>query len=212
MQKPLLNEAERFLVERWAEARLLEESIDAVRTKYKEVFQRIIGAVTEAHPELDSPVAYPTQFYDSGYIGFGRKSWPNDPYGNPSGLWVGNLRLELLTAEDSDPPYACIWASKGSDLDFDAARGALKEAANKLLTPEESQGAEIPESGEELLFLAAPSKHDLLTAFCESDGQAFVGVFVSQFDLMARFVPVLDRIFHDRLAYGALPQVDSSGE
>jgi hypothetical protein len=39
MAKELLNEAERFLLERWGDARLLEESMEGVRTKYKEVFE-----------------------------------------------------------------------------------------------------------------------------------------------------------------------------
>lgn len=67
MPKELLNEAERFLLERWGEARLLEESMDGVRTKYKEAFQRIIDAVTEAHPELDASRVYPTQVTVHGF-------------------------------------------------------------------------------------------------------------------------------------------------
>src|SRR6185312_7930680 len=109
MPKEFLNEAERFLVEHWTEARLLEESMDGVRKKYKEIFDRIIEAVAEAHPELDAHHSRPTQFWCDGYIGFGRKSWPSDKYGNPSGFWIHCVRLEVLAAEDSETPYACIW-------------------------------------------------------------------------------------------------------
>jgi hypothetical protein len=77
MAKELLNEAERFLVERWAEARLLEEAMEGVRTKYKERFQKVIDAVTAVHPELDANAVYLTQSWTDGFIGFGRKSWPN---------------------------------------------------------------------------------------------------------------------------------------
>src|SRR5438552_1789349 len=109
MAKALLNEAECFLLTHWVEARLLEESMDSVRTKYKEVFQQIVDAVRKAHPELDTSVMYPTQFWGSGSIGFGRKSWPGRDSNWPPGLWVWNLRIELLTAEDSDPPTAMLW-------------------------------------------------------------------------------------------------------
>src|SRR5258708_958242 len=112
MPKELMNEAERFLVEHWGEARLLEESMEGVRTKYKEVFQRIIDAVTEGHPELNANAAYPTQFWGSGSIGFGRKSWPGGESSWPSGLWLWSLRLEVLAAEDSEPPSAPIWVPK----------------------------------------------------------------------------------------------------
>ena len=62
MAKELMNEAERFLLERWGEARLLEETMEGIRTKYKGVFQRIIDAVKDGHPELDTQRSYPTQF------------------------------------------------------------------------------------------------------------------------------------------------------
>jgi hypothetical protein len=196
MSKELLNEAERFLLEHWGEARLLEESMEGVRTKYKEVFQRIIDAVTEAHPELDAQRSAPTQFWGSGYIGFGRKTWPDGETGWPSGLWVENLRLEVLVAEDSEPPYACIWAPRKSNLDFDAARVAMKEAAKQLITAEDTIG---DESDEVLLNLPAPSKRQLLDALSDGDGQKFVNLFVSQFDMMARFVPALDKVFRECL-------------
>jgi hypothetical protein len=199
MPKELLNEAERFLLEHWGEARLLEESMEGVRTKYREVFQRIIDAVTQAHPELDAQRSALTQFWGSGYIGFGRKSWPDGETGWPSGLWVENLRLEVLVAEDSGPPYACIWAPRKSNLDFDAARVAMKEAAKQLLTPEELKDTIGDESDEVLLNLPAPSKRQLLDALSDGDGQKFVNLFVSHFDMAARFVPVLDKVFRECL-------------
>jgi transposase len=54
---------------------------------HKEVFQRIIDAVTEGHREFDANAAYPTQFWGDGYIGFGRKSWPGGE-SRPLGLPV----------------------------------------------------------------------------------------------------------------------------
>src|SRR5437660_6622137 len=99
MSKELFNEAERFLLEHWEDAQLLEESMNGVRTKYKEVFQRIIDAVTEGHPELDAHRIYVTQFWGSGSIGFGRKTCPARDPNWPSGLWVWDLRVEMLTAQ-----------------------------------------------------------------------------------------------------------------
>src|SRR5687768_5697959 len=107
MAKQLLNEAERYLLEHWADARLLEESMEGMRMKYKELFERVIEAVSEGHPELDAHRAAPTQFWGDGAIGFGRKCWPSGESNWPPGLWVESLRLELITAEDSEPPYAC---------------------------------------------------------------------------------------------------------
>lgn len=197
MPKELLNEAERFLLERWGEARLLEESMDGVRTKYKEAFQRIIDAVTEAHPELDASRVYPTQFWGKGSIGFSRKSWPGGGSGWPSGLWLWSLRLEVLATEDEEPPSASIWVPRKFNLDYDAARVVLSAAVNELLSPVEVKDTTTEGSGEHLLWLPAPSKSELLAALADGDGQGFVELFVNQFDLKARFVPVLDKVFNE---------------
>jgi hypothetical protein len=197
MPKELLNEAERFLLDHWEEARLLEESMEVVRTKYKSLFQQIVDAVTEAHPELDAQRTRVTQFWANGYLGFGRKSWPSGASWH-SGFWVENLRLEILTAEDTDPPWAYIWAPKKCNLDFDAARAAVKKVAKDLLLPEELKGSSDG-SGEELINLPAPSKHTLLSSLSTGDGQGFVKLLISQFDMMARFVPVLEKVFRECL-------------
>lgn len=199
MPKQLLNEAERFLLERWGEARLLEESMETVRTKYKEVFDRILEAVTEAHPELDANATYPTQFWGPGCIGFGKKSWPGGESKWPSGFWFENVRLEKLSAEGSEEPYGYIWFSHKSkcELDFDAARMAVNKAAKDVLTADEQKNSEAADSHDVLLYLPGPSKAELLQALSDGDGQSFVEIFVSLFDMMARFVPVLDKVFQD---------------
>ncbi len=199
MAKKLMNEAERFLLEHWDDARLLEETMKGVRTKYKEVFQKVVEAVTEGHPELDTNRTCLTQSWTHGFTAFGRTEWPRTRYGTPSGLWVGGLRLEELAAEDSEPPYACIWfPQRTTSLDCDAARIVMNEAAEELLKPEELKGVTTsPDENEVdvLLYLPAPSKGELLGALSGGDDQRFVQLFVSQFDMMARFVPVLDKVF-----------------
>lgn len=197
MPKELLNEAERYLVEHWAEARLLEETMDSVRTKYKEVFERIIEAVTEAHPDLTTHVCYPIQLFGSGSIGFGRKSWPDGESRWPSGFWIFRLRLEVLAADDNEPPYACIRVSEKSNLDLASARIILKEAAKDIITPKNLKTLVFEETGETLMWWPAPSKSEFLSAFCKADGQEFVELIVAEFELMARFVPVLEKVFHE---------------
>ncbi len=206
MPTELLNEAERFLIERWGEARLLGRihgRAFARNTGQGVLFERIFGAIADAHPALDTNAVYATQFWGSGYLGFGRKSWPAGDTRWPSGLWIENLRLEVLAAEDSfESPYGYFWFSNKSksDLDFDAAREAVTAAAKKLLSVEElkdTQRRQVPTWV--LLGANFVKKSDLLRAFCEDDGQGFVELFVSQIELMARFVPVLDKVFSECL-------------
>jgi hypothetical protein len=201
MVKALMNDAERYLLKNWADARLLESAMEGVRTRYKEVFQRITEAVTDSHPEFDTHRFAVTQFWTDGCLGFGRKSWPGGESRWPSGLWLNGLRLEELAAEDSEPPCASIWFSNKSksELDVDAARCALEAVAKELLAPEELKGVTSGEGKGDLLYFPSPSKAQLLDALSEGDGQGFVGIFVSQFDMMARFVSALDKVFRECL-------------
>jgi hypothetical protein len=199
MTKELLNDAERYLLKNWADARLLEESMEDVRTKYKQLCQQVIDAVGATHPELDANVVYLTQSWTDGQIGFGRKSWPGGETREPAGLWLIGLRIEELSAEDSEPPYAAIWVPKKTGVDLDAARVAVKEAAEKLLTSEERTTTVSERSGETLLWWPTSSKRELLDAVSDGDGQKFVDLLVSDFKMLARFVPVLDRVFSENL-------------
>src|SRR5205807_4148034 len=133
MATEILNEAERFLLKHWAESRLLEESMEGVRTKYKELFQRVIEAVTEAHPELDAYAVYVTQMWSKGSLGFGRKAWPAENQDWPPGFWIDHVRLEKLAADDTSPPMATIWiptkTAKKTGIELSDARTSLVAAA-----------------------------------------------------------------------------------
>jgi hypothetical protein len=197
MSKQLLNEAELFLIDRWGEACRLEKSMKSIREKYKELFQQVVETVTDEHPELDSSKLWLTQAWSEGQIGFGRKSWPHSKDGNtevPPGLWLLNLKLDYLAMEDKDAPSAIIWVSKKTKIDIGAARISMKQQAEKLYSMEELKRLENTED-EVLIELPAPSKRELLDAFSNGDGEEFVKLIVNQFDQMASFVPVLDRVF-----------------
>lgn len=206
----LLNEAERFLLRNWSEARMLEESMEGVRTKYKEAFQRVVEAVTEAHPELDTNAMYVTQFWGKGSIGFGRKLWPTENTNWPPGFWIDHIRLETLSDEEAPPPAASIWlpsrSARKANVDLLEVRTAIFEAARTLLSKEEFDRCDKAEADREVLLAwAAPSKRELLDMISDGDGQRFVGCLAAQFDILARFVPVLDDILvKNRLGAGAV--------
>jgi len=199
MTRNLLNEAERFLLQHWEDARLLEESMATVRTKYKELFQRVVDVVTEAHPELDVHVWYATQSWTNGAIGFGRTSWPGSDADVPSGLWIENLKLEILAAEHSEPPIATIYVAKRFGIDMRAARAAITAEMKRILGEGERESVRAATEEWDLLEFVAPSKNALLTALADGDGQQFVDLLRSPFDLMARFIPSLDNVFQGHM-------------
>lgn len=205
MSKQTLNEAELLLLKHWDEAHLLEKSMERVREKYNALFEQVAEAVTQAHPELDSHKIHVTQFWGKGAIGFGRRSWPDGDSYNLPGLWLDNLRLEMLTEEDEAPPVASIWippkAFKKVDSDVQAARQQMLVAAQQLLTKDEFERSVRPESGgKSILYFTTLSKKEVLELFVADEGAGLVEALITQFDLLARFVPSLDLILKNQSA------------
>jgi hypothetical protein len=196
MAKNLMNEAELYVIKHWEDAQLLEESMEDVRAKYKEVCQRVVDAVAELHPELDASVICLAQSRTSGEIALGRTSWPMQEKKYPTGLWLYGLRLENLAAEYSEDPIGGIWIAKKEITGFDlaAARAAMIAAAQTILNPEEIKSISPADTYDNLLWFDAPSKKEILNALTDGDGQRLVELLVSQFDFMARFIPALDQV------------------
>ncbi|MDB5297571.1 MAG: hypothetical protein JWO31_3554 [Phycisphaerales bacterium] len=207
MSNQLLDEAELLLLKQWGEARLLEQSMERVRQKYAALFEQVVAAVTEAHPDLDSHKVFVTQFWSKGSVGFGRKAWPDGDTYNLPGFWLHNLRLEVLADEDEPAPAATVWippkAFKKIATDAAGVRQQLLVAAADLLTKDEyERHLRQDGGGRALLHFAMPPKREVLNLFKAGDGEGLVEWAVGQFDVMARFLPLMDRILGDPSARG----------
>lgn len=199
MARTLMNETERFLLNNWSEASRLEECMEGVRTKYKELCERVAARVLETHSALDVSVVYVTQASCNGYVGLARKAWPGGDSRDPPGLYVDNLRLEILASEESDEPVSYLWVDKKSILDLDKARRLVTAEAKKLLGGEQLERLWEAGAGQFLLnFRETPSKQELLAALANDDEQTFVDKLQSQFDTMAQLVPAIDKLFQEQ--------------
>ena len=52
MAKALFNEVENYLLANWADARLLERSLECMREKYEKVLKKVLTEVSRKHPYL----------------------------------------------------------------------------------------------------------------------------------------------------------------
>lgn len=199
MSNRLLDEAELLLLSQWDEARMLEQTMGRVREKYDGLCNQAVQAVREGHPELDACRVFATQFWAKGWLAFGRKAWPDGEAQYPTGFYLDNLRLEVLADEGEPAPTATIWmpakASKKIGQEVAAVRQQLADGAADLLTKDEQERYLRPEGGKAILRFAMPSKAELLNLIKTGDGTGFVELVVTQVDLMARFLPLLDPIF-----------------
>jgi len=195
MAKERFNEAERYLIRQWSSARLLEESMERVREKYAEVFERIAESVKAQHDELDWQRAYLTQFWGSGGIGFARQNWRALKGWHP-GLYLSNMRLERLCSEDEERPHAGIWIPRKLGIDLEKARDLIRSAANSCLTKEEQKLC-LSQAGddEDPVYYELPeTRKQLLEMLVEGDARRFIDCMVSHIDILAKFTPVLDKI------------------
>jgi hypothetical protein len=102
------NKAESYLLEKWADASRLEESMAMVRENYGQILRDVLDTVQKTHPDLDSQVLHLRQS-TVGNLAIGKKTWPfkwNEDW--PTGLWLDNMRLDYLLSEDKDAPDANI--------------------------------------------------------------------------------------------------------
>jgi hypothetical protein len=199
MANDLLNEAERFLLGRWSEARSLEVSMESVRGKYRTLAERVVIAVRESHPELDAGGAYVTQFWGKGLICLGRRCWPQGEANWPPGFYIENLRLENLVDEESDVPTALVWipakASKQVGLDIVAARQRIDAEVKGLLDKDDASLIETSITDREtLLRFAITSKADILNMLATGDGESLFECLVAQFQRLAQLLPLVSQL------------------
>jgi hypothetical protein len=200
MAKEWCNEAERYLIQHWSSARLMEQAMESVRKKYTGVFQRVVETLQRTRKEFDHTGVFVTQFWGDGFVFLSRTAWKRrEKQWPPPGFYIGNLRLELLCAEDEPPPYAGIRIpAKGRDVDTKA----LTNAVRKLLTEKERKRCPIQqEDGNYPLYYDLPeTRADLLDMLLDGEADRFVDCMVSHLELLARFTPVLDKLLASKTA------------
>jgi hypothetical protein len=197
MPKLMFNEAERYLLKNWSDARSLEESMKRVREKYTGLCEKVAEAVKTKHPELDLNRVGVTLPWGHGFLFSSPTAWEARINDGP-GFLITNLGLEVLGSDDEPPPRAAIWIkpARKAGVDLAQARKALVSAAETVLTPEERDLC-LKERGDRdsVLFYDLPeTRQQLLEMLLEGDAQRFVDCMVSHIELLARFTPALDKI------------------
>lgn len=192
MAKERFNEAQRWLIQNWAKAHLLEDAMDTVRKRYAEICTDVVDAVQDKHPELDWSHVYVSRETGKGGIGIGRKAWPCY-YNWRVGFYVEGLRLELLASEAGDRPNASIWPGSTAIRGLDPRRvdSAIHAAKPRLLAKHELRRCG---KDEQFWYYVPDAPKQLIDMLMDGDGRRFVDCIAAHFDLLARFTPVLDKV------------------
>jgi hypothetical protein len=188
---PTFNEAERYLLHQWSDARLLEESMGALRVKYAGILSKALEGFQKNHKELDAPVDKYAKTY--GSIGIGRQSWLFKQW--PSGFWIDDVRLENLTSQEEVGPSKSV-VIYDERVELQKAEEALRSSAKQMLSKVEFDRLEFETTQAKAYFWCnlEQSREELLKLLMEKDGQGFVDCMIGHLEWMARWVPILDEI------------------
>ena len=196
MTKNRFNESEEFLIRRWSEVRLLEESAATIRAKFKRIEEQVCEAVQEDHAELDRIGVHPTLY--GGHIGIGKKQWPSKWDKWPSGLWVGDISLENLCSEEKDAPHAAIWIKPPKRIRFDYAdtKARLLAEAKKVFSRDQRGRLLDDNNGYTCFYYHLPeSRQELLGMLLKDEARPFIECLTAHFEELAKFIPIIDGVF-----------------
>lgn len=196
------NEAEKYLIENWRQACLVEKSMKDIRRRYTEIGDRVLESLRDAHKELDWGESCVKK---DGYIAAGRKKWRcGDVQGQ---IGVECISLEELADDNSDRPFIGIWTGspKTPLTDLKGIERLLSEA-DTLLSEDELARCEKddPSQCEDpadyeyqyvIWYYLPEERRALLNMLVAGDGEQFVDCLVGHFKVFAQFIPLLDEIY-----------------
>jgi len=186
-------------LENWEDATDLQRSMESIRKKYKGILEDVLKRVCGRHKELDCPpihLDYPGEY--SLNLGVGKKAWPCWDKKWPSGFWIGDFWLENLTSEDEEHPSANVYIGhEKSDLDLDDAANTLINEARNFLPKKQLDHIERWTRKHEMrVYWPLPeSRPELLDMLRNDEARGFIDRIVGHFEVLAQFMPVLERIF-----------------
>ena len=186
------NEPELVLLRQWTDARLLEDSMAAVRNKYKGIWEHVIEEARKNHRELDS---FKMKIgSDYGGAGIGKTLWPKSN-GWPSGFYIERVRLDNLASPEEESPCKYLWLFQPS-IDPEEVVTKLLKTAEEFLSKEELKRAEPGhrENEASLRFPLEQSQKELLELLTRNEASGFIECMVDHFDWMAKFAGVLDEM------------------
>jgi hypothetical protein len=202
MPKLIFNDLEMYLFKNWTDARLLEQSLNKMRNKYKEVLDRVPADVRKKHQQLDNDgMQLDVDEEDDDdrnviTIGVGKKEWSSCERKQPSGLWLSGIAFGPLVVERELSPCAnvFIYPRKESKLDLAEVTQKLEDAAGGILP--DVQFRRDSEPGIACIGYSLPeTQEELVELLLKDESRPFIKCLVGHFDALAKFIPVIDKIF-----------------
>jgi hypothetical protein len=190
------NEANRYLIEHWADAHDLVLGVEATRKKYERLLEEVLAELRQR------------DWWDRDFkgwssaehgIGFGRKSWDvtNHEHHFP-GLWMDNIELDHLLTDHEDRPKAYVWIGPLKDAGHDiqrVKRTILKRAASVLRrSPKRSSENEV----DIISYIFPEGRKELERALTQNRSRPFIDLLAKHADRLSEFIPAFDEALRRR--------------
>ena len=203
MPKSTFSEAEIYLLKNWPSACRLEEAMNRVRhEKYTTIIQKVaVLLVDQLGKDEYRQEVYPTQRWDDGFFYFWVDKWGKSvgetrevPY-----FCLGGLRLENLLSDsnDTEPPYACVYAKylRKAGWDLGRFRDKLNSSATTILKGFPKRGGEDENSP--ICYYMPEGRAELRRLLIE-DEEGFIGALISQGMRLAELAPIVTQVLAGR--------------
>ncbi|MCE9546667.1 MAG: hypothetical protein K8T25_14400 [Planctomycetia bacterium] len=187
---PTFNQPERFLLEQWSDAQLVENAVKQIRIKYKSKLDQVLEELEKQYPNLNHSKRRVASYY--GGVAIGKATWPKGGNNWPTGFYVEDLRLENLTSAQSGSPHKWVWIFCN---EAHRVKSDLKKTAATLLGKEEAVRWEFwsDKSGGGI-GCPIESREEILRLLMEDESQGFVDCIVAHFNTLVKFTSIVDAI------------------
>jgi hypothetical protein len=196
MSETGFNVAETYLLQRWSEARELEETLASARRRYEAILDRVAEALRARYPALTWHGHYVSQLVNDELL-FSNGTWPKHADW-PVGFYATHVGLDALLQPDPSPPTMYLWLKplRKLGLNHKKVSGRVIDAAKTLL-PADELARVIWESDEDHpLEYALPSAHELRRFLVAGRSSEFAELLASELDPLLRLAAPL----HEALA------------
>jgi hypothetical protein len=206
MAKRLFNEAEEVLLRNWGVVEELNNTQDEILPKYENLCQQVINSVRENHKELDYlenrvNVTTGAQGRQATLI-IASKQWPADGANWPTGFWGERFSLASLADIEAASPVVWLWIARsdvdGRKIDVKAAISQIRADSKSLLAQDELKTIRLEPQWEDEyddVIGFQLDRQDLMQKLLEGDGSQFVATVSEKFEVLAKFIPTLNKIF-----------------
>lgn len=192
---PRFSEPEVYLLDNWKDARLIEDAMKTVRSKYQETIDAVLEGVQKKHREFDCVKSYFPRNGSDGMAAVGKARWPKGAWEWPTGFYVENLQLENLTSSELEAPIKYVWIPE-SEVEPTLAEKSLCNAAQQLLCTEEFEHLTFESDSDGGWFWCKleQSEEEFVDLLTKDDSRGFINCLVAHFEWMTKFTAVIDEV------------------